>query len=551
MAKTRQTSKAKSSGYVRGTTGFDARGNRVSPNSPRAVSVGTVKGGAAASAPAQSPAPAPADASSPSRFAQASETVAGYDRPIDYTVSDDPAITARNRAKAFQSASRRSSVVATSDAAREAVTAATAYLDQQAQRKAQQRAQREEAARQQELAASQPGAGATESAGAPETSLQGTMSAISADMASEESRARVAANAAQQEAASRDFQRQLAAQTRKIDALTRDMDDRTAEIVRSISDEYAGLAEEQRAANEAYQAGVTTAGLVSGRSRYAPEIQAGVAKAAYDQGLAKLEDIQAKRARLILEAESARDEQRWRELTAKMDLVRESYREERDTARQVQQDVRDAIKFERESFEYIGANLAPSVAALMTGDPTEDDQVILMYAQQAGIPPTQLARHVDDYRRRQIADAPGIAGEFLWLQRNGGLPAGVSTPMQYLSYKESIGRAPASPGKKIPQSLANEAGIKGLGGVTYEDFYDVAVGPNGELLGGMGPAKDGDTTAPEWFMEIKRRDYGGTVPGDIEKQWDDFRKSPAAQQLVQNTRPKSDGTSFSVLTVEE
>lgn len=59
------------------------------------------------------------------------------------------------------------------------------------------------------------------------------------------------------------------------------------------------LAEQQQVSNQNYEGAIAQLGIVSGRNRYAPEIQVGLAKQAVDDGLTKIADIEAKAAMTV------------------------------------------------------------------------------------------------------------------------------------------------------------------------------------------------------------------------------------------------------------
>lgn len=547
------SSKPKSSGssYTKGSTGYDSKGNRVSTNSSSAVSVGTVRGGASSATPVSGGNRGPSDAgtmipgnggivaSGTAATSQAKETVGG--KVYDYTRSSDPAITERNRQRAMGSAYRppSSSIVATSDTARSQVEDATSYLTRSEQRAKLERERRTQQKQEEAAAAAAPGATDTSS------TAKDKVSAMLGDIADPTVQGRALVNADAQEAAQRAYQSEMARAQRKIDVLARDMDDRTSAIIDGINQEYAGLMDEQRAANEAYQAGTVTAGLTSGRSQYAPEIQGGIVKAAFDQGIAKLEDLQAKRAQLVLEAETARDERNYKMLTAKMDLIRQSYQDEREFASQLQTDIREAAKFQTEMHDYVGESLAPTLYQALTGDAAADAELVQAVAAQSGVPAYVIQRKVDDYRRQQQSDAPGAVGEFIYLQQNGMLPSGVTSYASYVNWKEAVGKTGSGGGgRTIGRDLANESGLTSIADASYDSFDAVALDGAGQFAERLGleseelqQSLDGKFF-PEWYKQ-EYLNSNGFVPSDtdLQKEWTKWKQTPAAIEIRTGRRP--------------
>lgn len=72
-----------------------------------------------------------------------------------------------------------------------------------------------------------------------------------------------------------------------------------------VNQKFNDLKELQITANKNYEGGVTAMGLVSGRSRYAPELEAGNIQSAVNSGISKLNSLEAERARTINELKQA------------------------------------------------------------------------------------------------------------------------------------------------------------------------------------------------------------------------------------------------------
>ena len=76
----------------------------------------------------------------------------------------------------------------------------------------------------------------------------------------------------------------------------------------SIKQAYGKMIEEQRLVNKNYEAGVTIMGIRSGRNRYAGEMEAGNIQSAVNEGLKKVQEIEAKMNKAVIDlTESIKD----------------------------------------------------------------------------------------------------------------------------------------------------------------------------------------------------------------------------------------------------
>ncbi len=73
----------------------------------------------------------------------------------------------------------------------------------------------------------------------------------------------------------------------------------------AMTKQFQDLIEKQKTANSNYEGVITRAGVASGRSRYAPEIEAGNIKAAVDQGLSKISSLQSQMSSALASMQSA------------------------------------------------------------------------------------------------------------------------------------------------------------------------------------------------------------------------------------------------------
>lgn len=201
--------------------------------------------------------------------------------------------------------------------------------------------------------------------------------------------------------------KQGVADTRKqLDSLIVSSDAASARLIESIAKEYDSLISQQEQQNRAYESGITTEGIVSGRARYAPIIQAGYVAAAVNSGLKALSDLQAKKQRLIIEAEMARDDKKLKLLNQKMTEYREAIKEERDIAQKTyentiraSQEARAKAQEERtarkDTLESTTAGIASTVNSIT--DPAQKAAYIQSVANQLGVTEAELFSSITNY----------------------------------------------------------------------------------------------------------------------------------------------------------
>lgn len=75
--------------------------------------------------------------------------------------------------------------------------------------------------------------------------------------------------------------------------------------VQALTDTWNNLIAQQRITNQAYEGGITTLGVSSGRNRYAPEVELGNIQAAANLGIAKIAELESKKNQAINELRQA------------------------------------------------------------------------------------------------------------------------------------------------------------------------------------------------------------------------------------------------------
>lgn len=318
--------------------------------------------------------------------------------------------------------------------------------------------------------------------------------------------------------------------TGQLSNLAGQMDSRAASQVDSVIKEYEGLSRRQEVANTQYEGGVSTAGLSSGRSRYASEIQAGVQSAAVASGIQALSDIQMKKQKLVMEIEQARDTQKYKVLTEAVSNLKDLNKQERQAAQDMKDNFYKEQTYMRQNQDYIGKTLAPSIVGQLTGDPAKDNQLLAYVAEQNGVSQASLVMAVDNYKQDVAKSAPGIVQEYNYLKSNGQFNGSIT---EYMKYKANLGDNPASAGKIVSQEDANYIGIPAVAGLPKNKIiYDLAA----------------ESIAPKWFTET----IGGAVqslePSVVQEAWDKVKKDPEVQSYIKGLPKDSTGGYSSTIT---
>jgi hypothetical protein len=184
----------------------------------------------------------------------------------------------------------------------------------------------------------------------------------------------------------------------------RTMDETNQGTLASIRDTYARRKEQQIQENNATIAGLGVAGIRSGRTRYAPEMQDMLISEQERANITKLTEIDAEENKAILEATKAFDEDNFELFIKKMQTIESARKSKADT---VQQLYDNSVKYDnqllqrkqekrlQESQDFnktvdMAKLFAPTVLNQMTGNKKQDDAMLQAYAIQMGIDPEFL-----------------------------------------------------------------------------------------------------------------------------------------------------------------
>lgn len=311
-----------------------------------------------------------------------------------------------------------------------------------------------------------------------------------------------------------------------IDELMKRSDASAQRALSAIREEYATIAASQEQANKQYQGGVTAAGLASGRSRYAPEIQAGVQSAAVNFGLSKLAEIQSKKSKALSDAETAQMDRDFRLVTEKANVYNTLLKDERDVAAKVSKDYYDQKDEYRKTIDQTVRNVAPAILGSLTGDEGKDFKYVSQIANAYGIDPTALYSGVLDYRNSTQKSLPSTVQEYQYARENGQIPAS-TTLLEYQTLRSGATSAPK--GKVLGLQEAVRLNLPELAGVATEELVETLI-----------------SDAPaNWFVEKLTKEYGfkGSLdPRFVKEKWDEFRSREEIRKFTRGESTKSDGS---------
>ncbi len=295
--------------------------------------------------------------------------------------------------------------------------------------------------------------------------------------------------------------------------LSTQMGSRAASQIDSVIKEYEGLTKRQETANTQYEGGVSTAGLASGRSRYAPEIQAGVQSAAVASGIQALTDIQNKKEKLISDIEQARDAGEFKVLTEKANELKTLQKDERDAATQMKTDFYNEQNYLRTNQDYVGKTLAPSIVGALTGDPTHDNQLYAQIADQNGVSQSSLMSAVDTYKQNLSKAEPSALQEYNFAKSQGFKGT-------FMDYQRASKAPTGGVGNTISINDAKTLGLPlSLVGLSEQTVVKSLNDPN----------------PPEWYRTlIDTQGVGTTTEPIVKDMWNKYRQKAATDAVGAN-----------------
>lgn len=159
-----------------------------------------------------------------------------------------------------------------------------------------------------------------------------------------------------------------------IESASSDLDEYNQQYIVEIQRSFEIRRRQMEQLNRASLAGVTKAGIRSGRQRYASEIQTGILSAEEAAGIQRLNEIDAQERMLIAEAKMAATEKQFELLDKKYAAIKERQREKenmllqlRQIAIQEEQRAMDKMRFEREKQSWAREDAGTRLESLISG----------------------------------------------------------------------------------------------------------------------------------------------------------------------------------------
>lgn len=279
--------------------------------------------------------------------------------------------------------------------------------------------------------------------------------------------------------------------------------------INAIKQEYDSLIKQQETSNKNYQGAITQEGIRSGRARYASDIFATDNAKAVEFGISAISNLQTKKERLIMEAETARDEKDFKRLSDLMTNYRETIKNERQQTQDLydnmikwNKEVREKTKADRDAQADTAKSIAGALTTVLGNDEKENNRIIREAAISYGVDPNILISEIDTLNRKDVtagikeyeyAKAQGYKGSF----------------MQYENAKQAAGRANNNPSVltsdeasryQLPEELIGKSDL--------DIIQDLSV-----------------SKVPDWFVKFKQKGPVLSTPEQLKSEWNTFRNS--------------------------
>lgn len=272
--------------------------------------------------------------------------------------------------------------------------------------------------------------------------------------------------------------------------------------ISAIQAKFDRLKQQQEIANKNYEGGIRQLGIVSGRSRYAPEMEIGNIQNAVSVGIQKIADIESKAAEAVTTLKQAFEERNYKLINTQYAALTDYLKQKSETINQINKNVQEEadrlqkkemdrlavqeseIRIQKGQQELIKNNLDSFVSGLVdldeAGNVTLADEATLQdLAAQTGIPYAQIVGSMrtkayelsklsqeDRKRELDIAKAQRDVIPQMFQEYDEAVKRGFTgSPLEWLSQKNASSDSPLDIAQKklqiqkLQKDISSESGL--------------------------------------------------------------------------------------------
>jgi len=317
--------------------------------------------------------------------------------------------------------------------------------------------------------------------------------------------------------------------TAELNSYKTGLDSQTQAMIDQITQKYAQRISDQQKINAGYLGSTRVAGIMSGRDRYASELNDQILSNEETAGLQRIRDLEAERESLITQAKIARDD---KARAATVDLANKLEQNRKDRQTAISDLYKSAIDFQKLSLDKAkearqqaadnitnSKNIADNIAGSLVDqfdslklDKAGQDKLIEEYANSYGVTPDFVVNAIKDFRRQESSALPQNIQEYNYMRDNYGY---TGSPLDYYrSKKQAMSIASGASNPTITTSAVSRYGLpQSLVGMSQKEIIlDTLV-----------------SKPPQWFIQAKIADKtlpAGSTTDAAQAAWDAFRNNP-------------------------
>jgi hypothetical protein len=312
--------------------------------------------------------------------------------------------------------------------------------------------------------------------------------------------------------------------TAELNSYKTGLDAQTQTMIDQITQKYSQRISEQQKINAGYLGSTRVAGIMSGRDRYASELNDQILSNEETSGLQRIRDLEGERESLITQARQARDE---KSRTAVVDLSNKLEQNRKDRQSAISDLYKQSIDFQKlsldrskEQRQIMSDNLAnfKSMAEGKAGDfvdyfdtnnlsKADEVKMIEEYASSVGMPPEFISSAIQKIRQSESSGNP--QGYNTMVKKFGY----TGTPIEYMKTVKNATKIINGTSPAISHSMARQFQLPEalIGKDQKEIILDTLT-----------------SVPPEWFKISQVQ--SGNMPADYTKEelqsnWNSFRNS--------------------------